>query len=84
MKSLATWLKGLIAAVVSAAANVTTLAIADPQHFDPSKAGWHDLGTLVVVSAVVGAALYLKQSPVPSTPPASSPSSPATAQRPAG
>jgi hypothetical protein len=65
MKSLEIWAKGLIAAIVSAASNSVVMAIADPTHFNPSKAGWHDLGVLVVASATVGAALYLKQSPVP-------------------
>ena len=59
------WLKGLIAAVVASAANSVSALIADPEHFNPSLAGWKNLGVVALVSAIVGAALYLKQSPVP-------------------
>lgn len=59
------WLKGLIAAIVSSAANTVSVLIADPSHFSPGVAGWKNLGVVALVSAIVGAALYLKQSPVP-------------------
>lgn len=59
------WLKGLVAAVVSTAANSVSVLIADPEHFNPGIAGWRNLGLVALVSAIVGAALYLKQSPVP-------------------
>lgn len=59
------WLKGLIAAVVSTAASSVSVLIADPKHFSPGIAGWRNLGLVALVSAIVGAALYLKQSPVP-------------------
>jgi hypothetical protein len=60
------WLKGLIAAVISSAANSVSVLIADPRHFNPSVAGgFRNLGIVALVSAIVGAALYLKQSPVP-------------------
>ncbi|MGH9434651.1 MAG: hypothetical protein ACRD11_04755 [Terriglobia bacterium] len=60
------WLKGLIAAIISSAANSISVLIADPRHFDPGVAGgFRNLGIVSLVSAIVGAALYLKQSPVP-------------------
>ncbi|HLI30100.1 MAG TPA: hypothetical protein VKV79_03240 [Terriglobia bacterium] len=60
------WLKGLIAAVVSSAANSISVLIADPHHFNPGAVGgFRNLGLVALVSAIVGAALYLKQSPVP-------------------
>lgn len=60
------WLKGLVAAAVSSASNTIAVLIADPHHFNPSEVGGvRKLGTVVAISAVVGAALYLKQSPVP-------------------
>lgn len=60
------WLKGLIAAIISSAANSISVLIADPRHFDPGTAGgFRNLGIVSLVSAIVGAALYLKQSPVP-------------------
>ncbi|MGH9377174.1 MAG: hypothetical protein ACRD1I_00110 [Terriglobia bacterium] len=60
------WFKGLIAAVISSAANSISVLVADPQHFNPGAAGGiRNLGIVALVSAIVGAALYLKQSPVP-------------------
>ncbi len=60
------WLKGLFAAVVSSAANSISLLIVDPAHFGPAQVGGlRSLGIVALVSAIVGAALYLKRSPVP-------------------
>ncbi|MGH9325431.1 MAG: hypothetical protein ACRD2B_01880 [Terriglobia bacterium] len=60
------WLKGLFAAIVSSAANSISVLIADPSHFSPTQSGgFRNLGIVALVSAIVGAALYLKQSPVP-------------------
>ncbi len=60
------WVKGLVAAVVSSAANSISVLIADPSHFNPEAAsGFKNLGLIALVSAIVGAAMYLKQSPVP-------------------
>ncbi|MGH9358210.1 MAG: hypothetical protein ACRD4Q_00035 [Candidatus Acidiferrales bacterium] len=64
--NLHAWLKGLMAAVISSAANSISVLVADPQHFNPGAAGgFRNLGLVALVSAIVGAALYLKQSPVP-------------------
>lgn len=68
MKTMLIWIKGLCAAIVSAASNAVVLAIADPSKFNPSRVGWHDLGIVALLSAVTGAAAYLKQSPVPGKP----------------
>ncbi len=60
------WLKGLAAAVISSAANSICVLIADPQHFSPQQVdGIKHLGMVALVSAIVGAAMYLKQSPMP-------------------
>jgi hypothetical protein len=60
------WLKGLAAAVISSAANSISVLIADPHHFSPQQAsGFKHLGIVALVSAIVGAAMYLKQSPMP-------------------
>lgn len=58
------WAKGLISAVIGGAANSIVLAIADPMTFN-LKDGLNKLITVAVVSAVVSAAMYLKQSPLP-------------------
>ncbi len=60
------WLKGLVAAAISSASNAIAALVADPKHFSPAEVGgFRKLGVVVLVSAIVGAALYLKQSPVP-------------------
>ena len=66
MGSLKQWLNGLIGAVIGAAANGITVMIVDPAKFSPGQVGgWRNLGVCVGVSALVGAALFLKQSPTP-------------------
>ncbi len=60
------WLKGLVAAAISSSSNAIAVVVADPMHFSPAEVGgFRKLGVVVLVSAIVGAALYLKQSPVP-------------------
>lgn len=61
---LRVWLRGLIAAAVSAASNAVTVMIVEPQHFNMQD-GLGKVGQVALVSAIVGAALYLKQHPVP-------------------
>lgn len=69
MKNWKLWLKGLISAVIGGAANAVTVMIVDPVAFN-LQAGAAKLGWVALVSAIVAAALYLKQSPLPNgTPP---------------
>lgn len=58
------WLKGLAAAGIGGAANSLVVMIADPASFNPTTHG-KKLVFVAVISAVVSAALYLKQSPLP-------------------
>ncbi len=58
------WLKGLLSAIIGAAANSIVLMIADPLTFNLTT-GLGKVGTVALVSAIVAAALYLKQSPLP-------------------
>jgi hypothetical protein len=66
------WLKGLLAAAIAGAANgiITGFAAVgiDPQHFN-LQAGLSSTlaiaGVSAVMSAVIGVAAYLKQSPLP-------------------
>lgn len=58
------WLKGLVSAVIGGAANAITVMIVDPQAFNLQE-GAGKLGTVALVSAIVAAAMYLKQSPLP-------------------
>jgi len=58
------WLKGLISAVIGGAANSITVMIVDPLTFNLQE-GTGKLGTVALVSAILAAAMYLKQSPLP-------------------
>lgn len=64
LKDWRNWLKGLIAAGISGGANAVTVAIVDPINFNLSE-GLPKLLSVAGVSAIVGVALYLKQSPIP-------------------
>ena len=63
-RSLAMWLRGLVAAAVAGGSNAITVMIVEPQHFNATD-GLARVGKVALVSAIVGAALYLKQHPVP-------------------
>ncbi|HEV2287379.1 MAG TPA: hypothetical protein VGR81_00335 [Candidatus Acidoferrales bacterium] len=66
------WLKGIAAAAISGAANGIVTGFAaigiDPHHFNLA-AGIHDTlkigGVSALLSAILGVALYLRQSPLP-------------------
>lgn len=59
-----TWLRGLGAAVIGGAANAITLLIVDPVEFN-FEAGLGRVWKVAITSAVLSAAFYLKQSPIP-------------------
>ncbi len=58
------WLHGLVGAAINSGANAVTLMIVKPEDFN-LKAGLNDLIKVTVLSAIFGAALYLKRSPLP-------------------
>ncbi len=58
------WLKGLVSAIIGGAANSIALMIADPQTYN-LQAGLGKLETVAITSALLSAAMYLKQSPIP-------------------
>ena len=67
------WIKGIAAAAVSGGANGIVTGFAaigiDPNHFNLQAGLAHTLaigGTSAAISAVLGVALYLRQSPIPS------------------
>lgn len=64
-KALRVWLAGLLHAVVAGAANAAAGALADPGHFNLTHEGMVALGKLAAVGAIIGVAMYLKQSPLP-------------------
>ena len=59
------WIRGLVAAVIGGGANAVTVIILDPINFNLFQGGATKLGMATLVSAIVSAALYLKQSPLP-------------------
>ena len=58
------WLKGLISAVIGGAANSITVMIVDPVAFNLQE-GAGKLGWVALAGAVIAAAMFLKQSPIP-------------------
>jgi hypothetical protein len=72
MKTWEIWLRGAAAAAISGAANgiVTSFAAIgiDPNHFNLAAGLHHTMaigGVSAAISAVLGVALYLRQSPLP-------------------
>jgi hypothetical protein len=63
MKSAKNWLHGLVAVVITGAANAAILVIASPEKF--SFGDLVELGRVALALALVNAATYLKQSPLP-------------------
>ena len=70
--NLRIWLKGLAAAAISGGANGIVTGFAaigiDPNHFNLQAGMQHTLtigGASAAISAVLGVALYLRQSPIP-------------------
>ncbi len=66
------WMKGMVAAAVSGGANGIVTGFAaigiDPSHFNLEAGLHHTLaigGVSAAISAVLGVALYLRQSPLP-------------------
>jgi len=58
------WIRGLISAVIGGAANSVTVMIVEPTSFNFEE-GIGKLGMVALVSAIVAAAMFLKQSPLP-------------------
>lgn len=64
-KTTRQWLHSLAAAAISGGANGITVMIVDPVQFNLFQGGFGKVAMVVVVGALVGAALFLKQSPLP-------------------
>lgn len=59
-----TWIKGLVGAGIGGAANTVTVMIVDPVNFN-FETGLPKLAAVAAVGAILSAAMYLKQSPIP-------------------
>ena len=64
-KTLRRWGIGLLGAAISGAANGIVVMLIDPQQFNLFDGGSTKLLSVFVASALVGAALYLKQHDLP-------------------
>lgn len=63
MTDAVTWIKGLVASIISA---VSTAVLATGISSSAGNSmNWGQIGSIAASAAVVGACLYLKQSPVP-------------------
>lgn len=58
------WIEGLLAALIGGGANAVTVIIVDPLAFNLGE-GLPKLLQVVAVGAIVAAAAFLKQSPIP-------------------
>jgi hypothetical protein len=67
LHSVETWLLGLLSAVIGGAATAISMVVVDPMTYNIHE-GWNKLLEVAIVSGVVSAAFYLKQSPVPKDP----------------
>jgi hypothetical protein len=61
---ISVWIKGLVAAIVGGAANAITVIVVDPINFNLAE-GFGKVGQVAIVGALIAAAAYLKQSPIP-------------------
>lgn len=60
------WLKGLAAAIIGSTAQSVVLVIVEPLSFNPFFPGnWRRLLTVMVAAAILSAAMYFAQSPLP-------------------
>lgn len=57
------WLHGLLAAFISGCAMGVSMLVVDPEHMQ--KGEWSKIDEMALVGGVIGAAAYLKQSPLP-------------------
>ena len=61
------WAKGLAAAVISGISGAILVAVGDAA--TGTALDWRRLGTVAIIAAIIGAAGYLKQSPIPPSDP---------------
>lgn len=59
------WTRGLLGAAINSAASAVTVVVVDPIDFNPLNGGLLKLLSVMGVAAIFGAALFLKQHPLP-------------------
>lgn len=62
--SVRMWFHGLGSAIIGGFANAITVMIIDPLKFNMQD-GWYNVLTAAIMSGLVSASFYLKQSPLP-------------------
>lgn len=64
MNKFLRWSKGLLSAVIHSVASTVVVVVVDPQTFNLDE-GLNKLATVALVSGILGAASYLKDTPMP-------------------
>ena len=64
MGSFGKWIRGLVGAFIQSATLTITTMIVDPETFN-IETGLAKVGTVALVSGIVGAALFLNKKPLP-------------------
>lgn len=64
LKNPTVWIHGLISALIGGAATSISTVVVAPEQFNLS-AGLMNVAKVALVSGIVSAAMYLKQSPLP-------------------
>ena len=62
---LRNWIHGLVSAFIGGAASSVSASIVAPNEFNLTVEGLKRIGILMLVSGIVTACAYLKQSPIP-------------------
>lgn len=70
---MATWLQGLIAALIGGAVMALSGMLVSPETVDFTPAGVKRMGLLALGGALIGVVGFLKQSPIPTKPPPAPP-----------
>ena len=66
INTLSVWVHSIVAAAITGLATGVSVSIADPTHFNFSHDGFAATCRVSCVSAILGVAAVLKQSPLPS------------------
>ncbi len=64
VKNIGKWLRGLVGAFIQSASATVSVMLVDPETFN-IETGLGKVGTVALVSGVVGAALFLNKRPLP-------------------
>lgn len=64
-ETIVKWTRGLVGAAINSAAASGAALLVDFHDFNPASGGFKRLALVMVVAAISGSLLYLKQHPIP-------------------